>query len=146
MPAENSAATPSAESFAESKDNVVRLRADTKAHQPYSSIPPAAPAGSALDLLNRRKQQPASTPMEEGNDGGESMNLDMKVVALPDGELQLGSVDGHEDLDDEKYGHEWHKATRSMAREEENILHHRHPDDPGYDDHDFDHYDGEHER
>lgn len=107
-----------------------------------------APAGGALALLRRRTQQ-ATNPAADADgtgEGGESMNLDMKVATLPDGELQLTTAGIPEDLEDEMHGNAYHKATRSMAREEENILHHRHPDDPGYDQYDFDHYDGEQER
>lgn len=132
-------------------NNVVQLQRPA-AIKPPVEVFASAPAGSALELLNRRKQQSANPVAADGDDGdgdgdgGEAMNLDMKVTTQPDGELQLTTAGISEDLEDEMHGNAYHKATRSMAREEENILHHRHPEDPGYDDHDFDHYDGEPER
>lgn len=106
-----------------------------------------APAGGALALLNRRKQQSASaSPEEDGSGEGETMDLDMKVTTWEDGEWQLTTAGAPEHRDDEMQGNDSHRATRHMAREEENILHHRHPYDPGYHDYDFDHYDGEPER
>lgn len=129
------------------ESNVVSMQR-TPASPTTAEAISAAPGGGALALLRRRTQQTANPDADgDGNgEGGESMNLDMKVVPLPDGELQLMTAGVPEELEDEMLGNAYHKATRSMAREEENIIHHRHPDDPGYDDHDFSHYDGEHER
>ncbi|MDQ4429088.1 type IV conjugative transfer system coupling protein TraD [Yokenella regensburgei] len=126
-------------------DNTAHLRSSARTPEARPETVPLSSAGSALDLLYRRQQQTAAPVEEDDSDGGESMSLEMKVESLPDGGLQLTSADIHEDLSDEEYGHTWHKATHIMAREEENILHHRHPEDPGYDDHDVDHYDGERE-
>lgn len=127
--------------------NVVELQRTAASRPSAPEAVPAAPAGGALALLNRRKQQSASTPVEEDGSGeGETMDLDMKVTSWEDGEWQLTTAGASEGRDDEMQGNDSQRATRHMAREEENILHHRHPDDPGYDQFDFDHYDGEPER
>lgn len=126
--------------------NVVSLQRTPITQPPVVDAFVSAPAGSALEMLNRRKQQSTNPAAADEGDGGETVNLDMKVTTLPDGELQLTTAGIAEDLKDELHSNAYHKATRSMAREEENILHHRHPEDPGYDDHDFEYYDGEPER
>lgn len=104
----------------------------------------------ALGRLRHRLQSSANpaddTSQETLSAGGETMSLDMAVEALPDGGQQLVTEGSHDVPDDEKYGSAYHRATRSMALEEENILHHRQAEEPGYDEHDFDHYDGEHDR
>lgn len=41
---------------------------------------------------------------------------------------------------------EAHQVNRRLAQDEENILRHRDPDDPGYSDHDYDYDDREPER
>lgn len=126
--------------------NVVSLQRTPITQPPVVDAFVSAPAGSALEMLNRRKQQSTNPAAADEGDGGETVNLDMKVTTLPDGELQLTTAGIAEDFKDEMHSNAYHKATRSMAREEENILHHRHPEDPGYDDHDFEYYDGEPER
>ena len=129
------------------ESNVVELQRTAAPRPSAPEAVPVAPAGGALALLNRRKQQSASaSPEEDGSGEGETMDLDMKVTTWEDGEWQLTTAGTPEHRDDEMQGNDSHRATRHMAREEENILHHRHPDDPGYHDYDFDHYDGEPER
>lgn len=129
------------------ESNVVELQRTAAPRPSAPEAVPVAPAGGALALLNRRKQQSASaSPEEDGSGEGETMDLDMKVTTWEDGEWQLTTAGAPEHRDDEMQGNDSHRATRHMAREEENILHHRHPDDPGYHDYDFDHYDGEPER
>lgn len=129
------------------ESNVVELQRTAAPRPSAPEAVPVAPAGGALALLNRRKQQSASaSPEEDGSGEGETMDLDMKVTTWEDGEWQLTTAGAPEHRDDEMQGNDSHRATRHMALEEENILHHRHPDDPGYHDYDFDHYDGEPER
>ena len=129
------------------ESNVVELQRTAAPRPSAPEAVPVAPAGGALALLNRRKQQSASaSPEEDGSGEGETMDLDMKVTTWEDGEWLLTTAGAPEHRDDEMQGNDSHRATRHMAREEENILHHRHPDDPGYHDYDFDHYDGEPER
>lgn len=123
-------------------DNIVRLHTSSQTRQPHAQTT----GGSALDMLNRRKQQVGSPSTEEDGEGGEMMNLDMKVVTLPDGGQQLMTAGTEVEQGDGSHENAYHGATRSMAREEENILYHRDPEDPGYETHDFDHYDGEPER
>lgn len=129
------------------ESNVVELQRTAAPRPSAPEAVPVAPAGGALALLNRRKQQSASaSPEEDGSGEGETMDLDMKVTTWEDGEWLLTTAGAPEHRDDEMQGNDSHRATRHMAREEENILHHRHPDDPGYHDYDFDHNDGEPER
>ncbi|MBN3262942.1 type IV conjugative transfer system coupling protein TraD [Pectobacterium brasiliense] len=95
--------------------------------------------GDALALL-RKRQQPvvASNTGDTNQDGGESMSLEMKVAQLPNGELQLQTSPNHRG---KATGHDSERpeiqANQRMAQEEENILRHRHPDDPGYNDQDY---------
>jgi type IV conjugative transfer system coupling protein TraD len=126
--------------------NIVRLHTPTQNRPPQSENKPLTLASSALDMLHRRKQLATNPQSEESSDGGETMNLDMKVVTLPDGELQLKTEGAHDEPDEEVHGRDSHRATRSMAQEEENILYHRHSKGQDDDNHNFDHYDGEHER
>lgn len=68
----------------------------------------------------------------------------MKVTQLADGGLELTTA-GHA-VSPEQKGKDDNAANRQMARNEENIIRHRHHDDPGYDEADFERYDeGEHE-
>lgn len=118
-----------------------------------NSAPDTGSTPSALEALGRLRHrlQSSANPTEDTRQdalsgGGETMSLDMVVEALPEGGQQLVTQGSHDDLEDENYGNAYHRATRSMALEEENILHHRQAEDPGDDEQDFDHYDGEHER
>ncbi|MCM7506611.1 type IV conjugative transfer system coupling protein TraD [Enterobacter kobei] len=107
---------------------------------------PSEPAAvGALGMLKRRLNTGATSGGEEeqaSENAGESMNLDMKVTALPDGGLSLttaGKSVTPQTLD------EAHRTSRQLAKEEENILIHRHADDPGYDENDHHYYDREHD-
>ncbi|WP_323612588.1 type IV conjugative transfer system coupling protein TraD [Pectobacterium versatile] len=129
-------------------------------HSTQSAIPSSIPApetgtsaelpktqtnvsvGKALELLRKRQQTAAAvaaTDTEEGTqDGGESMSLDMTVTQLPDGNVQMKTVPGvqgkpaKQDVDRPQA-----QANYKMAQEEENILRHRHPDDPGFNEQDY---------
>jgi hypothetical protein len=68
------------------------------------------------------------------------MNLDMKVTALPDGGLSLTTAGKSVTPQTPDEAHSTH---RQLAQEEENILLHRHADDPGYDENDHHYYDRE---
>ena len=98
----------------------------------------------ALAVLRKFRQQTAATTSDEGEDtvseGGESLNLDMHITALADGGLELSSAGSHERSDDHPADH---SASRSLAQDEENILLHRHPEDPGYSEYDLNYDDGE---
>ncbi|AGN88312.1 type IV conjugative transfer system coupling protein TraD [Enterobacter sp. R4-368] len=111
--------------------------------QPQES---AAPAG-ALDLLNRARLKPATAATDDvqnAESGGEAQELLMKVTQLTDGGLELTTA-GHAASPEQKAKDD-NAANRRMAREEENIIRHRHHNDPGYDEGDFERYDdGEHE-
>ncbi|WOZ79960.1 type IV conjugative transfer system coupling protein TraD [Kosakonia sacchari] len=106
----------------------------------------AAPAG-ALDLLNRARLKPATAATDDvqnAETGGEAQELLMKVTQLTDGGLELTTA-GHAASPEQKAKDD-NAANRRMAREEENIIRHRHHNDPGYDEGDFERYDdGEHE-
>lgn len=98
----------------------------------------------ALAVLRKFRQQTAATTSDEGEDtvseGGESLNLDMHITALADGGLELSTAGSHERSDDHPVDH---SASKSLAQDEENILLHRHPDDPGYSEYDLNYDDGE---
>jgi len=99
------------------------------------------PAG-ALDLLNRARLKPATATTEDAQNaeaGGEAQELAMNVTQLADGGLELTTA-GHAPSPEQKAKDD-NAANRRMAREEENIIRHRHHDDPGYDQADFERYD-----
>lgn len=106
-----------------------KIRSRTQVTEPAES----SPAG-ALGMLQRRLSSGAGTTGEtdpESESAGETMNLDMKVTALPDGGLSMttaGKTVPPETPSDA------HRTNRQLAQEEENILRHRDPDDPGYSD------------
>lgn len=104
-------------------------------------------AFNPLDRLNRLRQQPPSgqnTGTEETESGGETQELKMQVTELADGGLQVTTAGKTPSAQENPDGR---KTNRRMADEEENILRHRHKDDPGYSEMDMDRYedDGEHE-
>lgn len=98
----------------------------------------------ALAVLRKFRQQTAAATSDEGEDtvtgGGETLNLDMHINALSDGGLELSTAGSHERSDDHPADH---RASRNLAQDEENILMHRHPDDPGYSEYDLNYDDGE---
>lgn len=106
-------------------------------------IPSEPAAAGALGMLKRRLSTGATSDGGEdqaSENAGESMNLDMKVTALPDGGLSLttaGKSVTPQTPDEARSTH------RKLAQEEENILLHRHADDPGYDENDHYYYDRE---
>ncbi|MCE1977363.1 type IV conjugative transfer system coupling protein TraD [Enterobacter roggenkampii] len=149
------------------KDNVVSLRSSPpsvtrqKETAPLKPEIPAAlqkirsrtqldassePAAvGALGMLKRRLNTGATSGGEEeqaSENAGESMNLDMKVTALPDGGLSLTTAGKSVTP---QTPDEAHRTSRQLAKEEENILIHRHADDPGYDENDHHYYDREHD-
>ncbi len=104
---------------------------------------PEQPATSVLSILQKARQRPAPSESNSGtgdNNDGESMNLEMKVTALPDGGLSLTTAGkpGTPANPDEA-----HRTNRRLAQEEENILLHRDAGDPGYDENDQHCYDRE---
>lgn len=147
------------------KDNVVSLRPSNPApsHQKGTAslnpeipaalqkirsrtqpdIPSEPAAAGALGMLKRRLSTGATSDGGEdqaSENAGESMNLDMKVTALPDGGLSLATAGKSVTPQTPDEAHSTH---RKLAQEEENILLHRHADDPGYDENDHYYYDRE---
>lgn len=131
--------------------NVVLLRTSTplKTEQPSNPLQDKTrvTAPSPLDRLNRARLKPATAATDDvqnAETGGEAQELLMKVTQLTDGGLELTTA-GHAASPEQKAKDD-NAANRRMAREEENIIRHRHHDDPGYDEGDFERYDdGEHE-
>lgn len=106
-------------------------------------IPSEPAAAGALGMLKRRLSTGATSDGGEdqaSENAGESMNLDMKVTALPDGGLSLTTAGKSVTPQTPDEAHSTH---RKLAQEEENILLHRHADDPGYDENDHYYYDRE---
>ncbi|EMB2215698.1 type IV conjugative transfer system coupling protein TraD (plasmid) [Cronobacter sakazakii] len=106
-------------------------------------IPSEPAAAGALGMLKRRLRTKATSDGGEdqaSENAGESMNLDMKVTALPDGGLSLATAGKSVTP---KTPDEAHGTHRQLAQEEENILLHRHADDSGYDENDHYYYDRE---
>lgn len=86
-------------------------------------------------MLQRRLQSgaDASGTSAQESEGGESMSLEMQVTESADGGLNVTTA-GAKTVPDTP--EEPHNVNRRLAREEENILRHRDPDDPGYSDYD----------
>lgn len=106
-------------------------------------IPSEPAAAGALGMLKRRLSTGATSDGGEdqaSENAGESMNLDMKVTALSDGGLSLTTAGKSVTPQTPDEAHSTH---RKLAQEEENILLHRHADDPGYDENDHYYYDRE---
>ncbi|WP_320734232.1 type IV conjugative transfer system coupling protein TraD [Enterobacter kobei] len=106
-------------------------------------IPSEPAAAGALGMLKRRLSTGATSDGGEdqaSENAGESMNLDIKVTALPDGGLSLTTAGKSVTPQTTDEAHSTH---RKLAQEEENILLHRHADDPGYDENDHYYYDRE---
>jgi type IV conjugative transfer system coupling protein TraD len=98
--------------------------------------PVAQPPSGALDMLQRRLTTGAGSANATEDDtqaGGESMNLDMHVTERADGGLAVTTAG--KTAPDER-PEEDHKVNRRLAQDEENILRHRDPEDPGYSDYD----------
>ncbi|MCO6029658.1 type IV conjugative transfer system coupling protein TraD [Enterobacter hormaechei] len=149
------------------KDNVVSLRTSPPSvnrQKETSSLNPGIPAAlqkirsrtqmdetpepssaGALGMLKRRLNTGTTSGGGEdqaSENAGESMNLDMKVTALPDGGLSLTTAGKSVTPQSPDEAHNTH---RQLAQEEENILLHRHADDPGYDENDHHYYEREHD-
>lgn len=99
------------------------------------TAPPEPVMTSALSMLHKARQKPVNTDsdQQDAQEGGESMNLDMHVSERADGGLAVTTAgktapDGRPAED--------HKVNRRLAQDEENILRHRDPEDPGYSDYD----------
>jgi len=105
---------------------------------------PSEPSPSgALDMLQRRLISGANNANEADPDteaGGESMNLDMHLSERGDGGLIVTTA-GHSATPESPT--DLHRVNRQLAQDEENILRHRDPDDPGYSDYDHDYHDRE---
>ncbi len=104
------------------------------------TVSPEPAPTSALGMLQKARQRPVTTESDQQGDenaGGESMNLEMHVSERADGGLSITTA-GHPS--DPEHAAETHRVSRQLAQEEENILRHREPDDPGYSDYDQ-HYD-----
>ncbi|WP_285112601.1 type IV conjugative transfer system coupling protein TraD [Leclercia adecarboxylata] len=164
-PAPDNHSTLTAPITEEKKDNVVSLRSSSPSVSHSSdtaSLDPAVPAAlqkirartrpedppepspaGALGMLKRRLNSGASST-EEGDpasdNAGESMNLEMKVTALPDGGLSVTTAGKPVTPANPE---EAHRTNRQLAQEEENILLHRDAGDPGYDENDQYYYDRE---
>jgi len=112
-----------------------------------SSEPEKSAQSGALDLLDRARRKPATGTAGEAPDaesGGETQELTMKIVQLADGGLELTTAGQKEKHVPESKGQP--DASRRMEKEEENILVHRHHDDPGFDESDLTRdFDGEHD-
>lgn len=164
-PAPDNHSTVTAPVTEEKKDNVVSLRpsspsvsrsSDTASLDPAVPValqkirartqpeesPESSPAG-ALGMLKRRLNSGTSSTVEgdpASDNAGESMNLEMKVTALPDGGLSVTTAGKPVTPANPD---EAHRTNRQLAQEEENILLHRDAGDPGYDENDQHYYDRE---
>ena len=104
------------------------------------TVSPEPAATSALGMLQKARQRPVTTESDQQGDdnaGGESMNLEMQVSERADGGLSLTTAG--QSITSESPT-ETRRVSRQLAQEEENILRHREPGDPGYSDYDQ-HYD-----
>lgn len=104
------------------------------------TVSPEPAATSALGMLQKARQRPVTTESDQQGDdnaGGESMNLEMQVSERADGGLSLTTAG--QSITSENPT-ETRRVSRQLAQEEDNILRHREPDDPGYSDYDQ-HYD-----
>lgn len=100
------------------------------------TVSPEPAPTSALGMLQKARQRPVTTESDQQGDdnaGGESMNLEMHVSERADGGLSLTTAG--QSITPESPT-ETHRVSRQLAQEEENILRHREPDDPGYSDYD----------
>jgi type IV conjugative transfer system coupling protein TraD len=164
-PAPDNHSTVTAPVTEEKKDNVVSLRpsspsvsrsSDTASLDPAVPValqkirartqpeesPESSPAG-ALGMLKRRLNSGTSSTVEgdpASDNAGESMNIEMKVTALPDGGLSVTTAGKPVTPANPD---EAHRTNRQLAQEEENILLHRDAGDPGYDENDQHYYDRE---
>lgn len=106
--------------------------------------PPEPAATSSLSLLQQARRRPAaaSEDAQAEESAGESLSLEMQVTESADGGLTVTTA-GAKPVPETP--EETHSVNRRLAREEENILRHRDPDDLGYSDYDQHYEDREHE-
>lgn len=87
-------------------------------------------------MLQRRLLAGSASTAEseqESDGGGEAMSLDMQLTESPDGGLTVTTA-GTRQVPENPEGS--HQVSRRLARDEENILRHRDPEDLGYSDYD----------
>ena len=142
VPAETTPENPATEAV---NDAPTAIKPSPLPKTPLHETPASA---SPVELLNRMRRRPLDADAAESNEsegGGEAQELRMQVTQLENGGLELktagqpGTASGHHNEDG--------NTRQRMEREEEYILVNRHPEDPGFDEADFERdYDGEPER
>lgn len=142
VPAETPPENPATEAV---NDAPTAIKPSPLPKTPLHETPASA---SPVELLNRMRRRPLDADAAESNEsegGGEAQELRMQVTQLENGGLELktagqpGTASGHHNEDG--------NTRQRMEREEEYILVNRHPEDPGFDEADFERdYDGEPER
>jgi len=142
VPAETPPENPATEAV---NDAPTAIKPSPLPKTPLHETPASA---SPVELLNRMRRKPLDADAAESNEsegGGEAQELRMQVTQLENGGLELktagqpGTASGHHNEDG--------NTRQRMEREEEYILVNRHPEDPGFDEADFERdYDGEPER
>lgn len=142
VPAETPPENPATEAV---NDAPTAIKLSPLPKTPLHETPASA---SPVELLNRMRRKPLDADAAESNEsegGGEAQELRMQVTQLENGGLELktagqpGTASGHHNEDG--------NTRQRMEREEEYILVNRHPEDPGFDEADFERdYDGEPER
>ena len=98
------------------------------------------PVTSALDMLQKARQRPNASGNDQQGDesaAGETLNLDARITPNSDGGITVTTSGKTVRTDTSQ---ETHQTNKRLAQDEENILLHRNPDDPGYGEHDQ-HYD-----
>lgn len=88
------------------------------------------PVTSALDMLQKARQRPnASGNDQQGNESaaGETLNLDARITPNSDGGIMVTTSGKTARTDTSP---ETHQTNKRLAQDEENILLHRHSDDP----------------
>lgn len=142
VPAETPPENPATEAV---NDAPTAIKPSPLPKTPLHETPASA---SPVELLNRMRRRPLDADAAESNEsegGGEAQELRMQVTQLENGGLEVktagqpGTASGHHNEDG--------NTRQRMEREEEYILVNRHPEDPGFDEADFERdYDGEPER
>ena len=142
VPAETHPENPATEAV---NDAPTAIKPSPLPKTPLHETPASA---SPVELLNRMRRKPLDADAAESSEsegGGEAQELRMQVTQLENGGLELktagqpGTASGHHNEDG--------NTRQRMEREEEYILVNRHPEDPGFDEADFERdYDGEPER
>ncbi|MHA0984958.1 type IV conjugative transfer system coupling protein TraD [Kosakonia cowanii] len=142
VPAETTPENPATEAV---NDAPTAIKPSPLPKTPLHETPVSA---SPVELLNRMRRRPLDADTAESNEsegGGEDQELRMQVTQLENGGLELktagqpGTASGHHNEDG--------NTRQRMEREEEYILVNRHPEDPGFDEADFERdFDGEPER